>query len=77
MVIYLKKMMEQLISGDYKIIFGTILCNLNIGLMKSGRNKKRFQSCTDTSRQEILYLRALLGVTQGAMSLILHCRTMY
>ena len=37
MVIYLEKMMEQLISGDCKIIFGTILCNLNIGLMKSGR----------------------------------------
>ena len=37
MVIYLEKIMEQLISGDYKIIFGTILCNLNIGLMKSGR----------------------------------------
>ena len=44
---------------------------------KVGGNKKRFKYCTDTSRQEILYLRALLGVTQGAMSLILHCRTMY
>ena len=44
---------------------------------KGGGNKKRFQYCTDTSIQEILYLRALLGVTQGAMSLILHCRTMF
>ena len=34
MVIYLEKMMERLISGDYKIIFGTILSNFNIGLMK-------------------------------------------
>ena len=26
-----------------------------------GGNKKRFQYCTDSSRQEILYLRALQG----------------
>ena len=26
-----------------------------------GRNKKRFQYCTDSSRQEILYIRALRG----------------
>ena len=42
---------------------------LNIGLMKCGRAKwqeaeairKRFQYCTDSSGQEILYLRALQG----------------
>ena len=68
MVIYLVKTMERLNSGDWKIIFGTTLCNLNIGLMKDGRaqcqkaggNKKRFQYCTDPSG-EILYFRALQG----------------
>ena len=69
MVIYLEKMMERLNSEDQKIIFGTILCILNIGLMKSGRaqwqkgggNKKRFQYCTDPSGQEMLYIWALQG----------------
>ena len=37
MVIYLEKMVERLNSGDWKIIFGTNLCTLNIGLMKCGR----------------------------------------
>ena len=52
-----------------KMIFGTKLSTLNIGLMICGRarwqeaeaNKKRFQYCTDPSGQEILYLRALQG----------------
>ena len=65
MVTYLEKKMERLSSGDFKIIFGTILCDLNIGLMECGRvqwqNKKKFQYCTDPSGQEILYLRALQG----------------
>ena len=30
-------------------------------MAKGGGNKKRFQYCTDPSRQEILYLRALQG----------------
>ena len=58
--------MERLNSGDSKIIFRTILCILDIVLMKSGRsimakgggNKKIFQYCTD-SPGDILYLRAL------------------
>ena len=37
MVIYFEKKMERLNSGESKTIFGTILCNLNIGLTKSGR----------------------------------------
>ena len=48
-------------------MFRTILCILDIGLMKSGRapwqeggNKKRFQYCTDSSR-ETVYFRALQG----------------
>ena len=56
--------MERLNSGDEKIIFGTNLRILDIGLMKCGRGgeiKKRFQYCTDSSGQEFLYLRALQG----------------
>ena len=37
MVVYLEKMMERLNSGDYLSIFRTILCILDIGLMRSGR----------------------------------------
>ena len=52
-----------------KIIFGTHLSTLKIGLMNlwksemagGGGNKIRFQYCTDSSGQEILYLRALQG----------------
>ena len=69
MVNYLEKKMERLNSGDQKIVFGTNLRILDIGLMKCGRamakggggNKKRYQYCTDPSGQEILYLRALQG----------------
>ena len=57
--------MERSKSGDSKIIFATILRTLSVGLMKCGRagggNKKRFQYCTDSSGQELLYLRAFQG----------------
>ena len=60
--------MERLNSGDSKIVFGTILCILNVGLMKDGRvqweeedNEKRFQNCSDPSGKEILHFRALQG----------------
>ena len=46
-------------------------------MARGGRNKKRFQCCTDPSGQEILYLRALFKVIQDAIPLILHCRTKY
>ena len=38
-VIYFEKKMERSNSGDWKIIFGTNLSTLNIGLMKGGRAK--------------------------------------
>ena len=65
----LEKKMVRLNSGDWKIIFGMNLRTLSIGLMKCGRTKwqeaeatrKKFQYCTDSSAQEILYLRALQG----------------
>ena len=37
LVNYLEKKMERLNSGDWKIIFGTILKTLSIGVMKCGR----------------------------------------
>ena len=66
---YIEKKMGRSNSGECKMIFGTCLSTLNIGLMKYGKskmaggggNKKRFQYCTDPSGQEILYLRALQG----------------
>ena len=76
--------MERLNSGDEKIIFGTNLSTLNIGLMKSGRVKwqerggikKRLQYCTDPSGQETLYLRALQGHSERNPMDPYH-RTMY
>ena len=69
MVVYLEKMMEPMISGEWKIVFGTNLRTLKrwsdemwkSTMAKSGGNKKRFRYCTDPSRQEILYFRALQG----------------
>ena len=69
MVICQEKKMVRLDFGDQKIIFGTNLRTLSIGLMKSGRvqwqkaeaARKRFQYCADPSRRGILYLRALQG----------------
>ena len=67
MVIHLEKKMERLNSGEQRFIFGTILCTFNIGLRMYGRarwqdaeaTRTYFQYCTDSSRQEILFLRAL------------------
>ena len=66
---YLEKKIRRSNSGDWKIIFETILRTLSVGLMKCGRarwqeaeaTRKRFQYFTDPSGQEILYLRALQG----------------
>ena len=69
MVVYFEKMMERLNSGEWKIIFGIILCILDIGLTKSGRAawQEEAETREDTSivqihqEQEILCLRALQG----------------
>ena len=64
---YFEKKMERLNSGDWKMIFGTNHSqHWSDELWKSkmaggGGNKKKFQYCTDSSGQEILYLRALQG----------------
>ena len=54
MVIYFEKKMERLNCGDWKMIFETILCNLNIGLMKCGRVKR--QEAEET-RKEYWFVR--------------------
>ena len=53
MVIYLEKTMERSDSGNERNIFGTILCNLNIGLMKSGR--VQWRKAEETRKISILY----------------------
>ena len=82
MVIYLEKRRERLNSGDEKIIFGTILCIVNIGLMKSER--AQWQKEKETRKdfnivpilQEKFFTSELFKDIQDAISLILHCRTM-
>ena len=84
MVTYFEKMMERLKSGEQRNIFGTILCDLNIGLMKSGR--ARWQKAEETRKDfntvlihqdEEFCTSELFKVIQDAISLILHYRTMY
>ena len=83
MVIYLEKKMERLNSGERKIVFGTNLSTLHIGLMMYG--KARWQEAeaprkgfnTVLIRQDKKFLISeLFKVIQDAISLILHYRTM-
>ena len=78
-----EKMMERLNSGEEKIIFRTILCILNNGLMKCGRAS--WQEAEETRKdfsivlihQEKFFISDLFKVIQDAISLIPHYRTMY
>ena len=76
--------MVQSNSGDQKIIFGTILCNLNIGLMKRGR--VQWQKAEETRKDfnivlihqdKKFFISELFKIIQDAVSLILPYRTMY
>ena len=85
MVIYIQKKMEQLNSGDQKIIFGTNLTTLSIGLMKCGRAK--WQEAVEAMRKDFnivltrqdkkFFISELFKVIQDALPLIHHSRTMY
>ena len=84
MVIYLEKMMERLNFGEQRSIFGTILCNLNIGLMKSGRvqwqkeeERRKDFNIVLIHQDKKFFNSELNKVIQDAISLILHDRTMY
>ena len=57
MVVYLEKMMERLNSGDRKIIFRTIVCILDFGLMKSGRASWQEEEETRTYFSVVLILQ--------------------
>ena len=67
-----------------RIIFGTMLINLNIGLTKSGR--AHWQKAEETRKDfnvvlihqdKKFFISELFKVIQDAISLILHYRTMY
>ena len=74
--------MERLNSGDQKMVFGTNLSTLNIGLTKSRR--AAWQEEDDTRKdfsivlihQEQFFTSELSKVIQDAIPLILHFRTM-
>ena len=73
MEVYPEKTMEQLNSGESKTIFRNISCIVVVGLTTSGksmarggRNKKRYQYCTDSLRT-IWYLRALQGHSRRSL----------
>ena len=66
------------------MIFGTILCDLNIGLMKCGRVQWQKAEATRkdfnivlTRQDKKFFTSELFKVIQDATSLILHYRTMY
>ena len=78
---YLEKMMEQLHSGESKMIFRNISCILIIGLTTSGRKPwQEKETRKDTSivpiREEQFFTSELFKVIQDVVSLILLYRTM-
>ena len=58
--------MGRLNSGDWKIVFGTNLRTLRIGLVKSGR--------ASWQEHEQFFTSELFKVIQDAILLILHCK---
>ena len=84
MVIYLEKKMERLSCGDWKIIFGTNLRTLNIGMMKCGRARckgaeatRKYFNIVPTRQDKKYFISELFKVIQDAIPLILNCRTVY
>ena len=84
MVIYLEKKMERLNSGDLKIVFGTNLRTLDIGVMKCGRVEWQEAEATRKDFNIVLirqdkkfFISELFKVIQDAIPLILYCITMY
>ena len=76
--------MDRLNSGDSKIVFGTILSNLNNGLMISGRAQwqkaketRKYFNIVPIHQDKKFFTSELFKVIQDATSLILHYRTMY
>ena len=83
MVIYFEKKMERLKSGDEKIVFGTNLRILDIGLMKCGRVEWQEAEAMRKDFNIVLihqdnkfFISELFKVIQDAIPFILHYRTM-
>ena len=83
MVIYIQKKMEQLNSGDQKIVFGTNLTTLSIGLMKCVRVQweeaeatRKYFNIVVTRQDKNFFISELFNVIQDEIPLILHYRTM-
>ena len=82
--IYFEKKMETTrILETERMIFGTILCTLNIGLMKCGRvhwqeaeETRKYFSIVLILQDKQFFTSELSMVIQDAISLILHYRTM-
>ena len=79
---YLKKRMRRSNSGDWKIIFGTILSTLNVGLMMYGRARWQEAEATRKDFNAVLirqdnkfFTSELFKVIQDAILLLLHFRT--
>ena len=81
---YLEKKMERSNSRDWKMIFRTHLSIRNISLMMYGRTRWKDAGATIkdfhtvlTRQDKKFFTFELFKVVQDAISLILHCRTMY
>ena len=82
MIVYLKKMIKRLNPGEWKIIFGIILCILNIDLIISWRAS--WQEEEETRKyfsivvflQEKFFKSELFKVIQDVILLFLRQRTM-
>ena len=75
--------MERLNSGDSKIVFGTNLRTLSIGLMKCGRAKwleaevtRKDFNIEVTRQDKKFFISELFKVIQDAIPLTLHYRKM-
>ena len=83
MEVYFETMMERLKAGEQKMVFSTILCIFDIGLMKSGRaswqyeeETRKYFSIVLIRQDKKFFTSELFKVIQDAVLLILLYRTM-
>ena len=79
---YLEKKTERSNSGDWKMIIGTNLSTLNVGLMMYGRARWQEAETTRkdfnivlTHQNKKFFISELFNDIQDAIPLILHCKT--
>ena len=80
---YLEKMMERLNSGENKMVFGSNMSTLSIGLMMYGRARwqeaeatRKYFNIVLTRQDNKFFISKPSKVIQDAIPLILHFRTM-